>query len=296
MDRLSSMEAFASVAELAGFAAAARKLGVSASLVTRLVADLEKHLGVRLLHRTTRSVTLTDAGRRYLERTRNVLTCIVEAEAAAQSEQTAPFGRFVVTAPETFGRREVAPLMADFLEAHPDVTAELILSDQVVNLVEGGVDVAVRIGHLADSTLRARVVGTTRRVLVASPAYLKANRRPREPEDLAHHRTISFTSVTPTSEWRFFGKGTKRAVTVRPTLTTNSAEAAVEHAVRGSGIALVLAYQASSRLRSKELEILMPATEPPPLPIQLVHSASPFPSAAVRRFVELAIATRRWHF
>jgi DNA-binding transcriptional LysR family regulator len=290
------MEAFASVADLHGFAPAARSLGVSPSLVTRLVANLEKHLGVRLLNRTTRSVTLTDAGRRYLERTRAVLSGVVEAEAAARREQTTPFGRFVVTAPETFGRREVAPLMTDFLGAHPDVVGELILSDRIVNLSDGGVDVAVRIGHLEDSTLRARTVGATRRVLVASPRYLAMNGRPRRPEDLIEHKTIVFSSLTPTSEWRFFVKRSRRAVAVRPTLTTNSAEAAVEHATRGGGIALVLAYQAADRVRKGELRILLPTAEPPPIPIQLVYPGGPFPSAAVRAFVELTVARRRWDF
>jgi DNA-binding transcriptional LysR family regulator len=296
MDRLSSMEAFAGVADVRGFAAAARKLGVSPSLVTRRVADLEEHLGVRLLHRTTRNVTLTDAGRRYLERARAILAGVVEAEAAARRERVTPFGRFVVAAPETFGRREVAPLMTAFLEAHPDVVGELILSDRVVKLSADGVDLSIRIGHLADSALRARVVGGTRRVLVASPRYLAANRRPRRPEDLTKHRTIAFSSLTPTSEWRFFGKRSRRAVTVRPTLTTNSAEAAVDHAARGGGIALVLSYQVAERVRRKELEILLAAAEPPPIPIQLVYPGSPFPSAAVRAFVELTLATRQWDF
>ena len=289
------MEAFACVADLHGFAPAARKLRVSPSLVTRLVASLEAHLGVRLLNRTTRSVTLTDAGRRYLERARAILAGVVEAEAAARREHVAPFGRFVVAAPETFGRKEVAPLMTDFLATYPNVVGELVLSDRVVNLSESAVDLAVRIGQLGDSSLKARVVGGARRVLVASPSYLAANKRLRRPEDLADHRTISFSAITPASEWRFFGKK-PRSVTVKPTLTTNSAEAAVDHAARGGGIALVVSYQAAERIRKGELEILLPSYEPPPFPIQLVYPPSPFPSATLRAFIELTVATRRWNF
>lgn len=295
VDRLTSMSAFVRVAELRGFATAARKLGISPSLVTRLVADLEAHLGVRLLQRTTRNVALTDAGRRYLDRARAVLAGVAEAEALAREEQTVPSGRFVVAAPETFGRREVAPLMSDFLDAHPTVAGELLLSDRVINLGDEGVDLAVRIGHLADSGLRARVVGGTRRVLVASPRYLARHKRPRRPADLTAHRTITFSSLTPTSEWRFFGKS-RRAVAVRPTLTTNSAEAAITHAARDRGIALVLSYQVADLVRQGALEILLASSEPPPIPIQLVYPGGPFISAPVRAFVDMTVATRRWDF
>jgi len=296
MDRFLGMEAFAAVADLRGFAPAARKLGVSPSMVTRLVAALEEHLGVRLLTRTTRSVSLTEAGRRYLERTRAVLGGLVEAESAARHEQATPRGRFVVAAPAVFGRLEVARLMSDFLSAYPEVAGELTLSDRVVSLVEEGVDVAVRIGNLDDSSLRARVVGSTRRVLVASPSYLKKRKRPRRPQDLTAHATIGFTAITPLSEWRFYGKAARRPLTMRPGLVTNSADAAVTHAVRGGGIALVLAYQAAAAIRAGELEILLPAFEPSPIPIQLVYPGGPFPSAAVRAFVELASNTREWSF
>lgn len=296
MDRLAAMEAFARVAELRGFTPAARALGVSPSAVTRLVASLEEHLGVRLLTRTTRVVALTDSGRRYLERTRAVLQGVSEAESAARREHSTPFGRFVVAAPSTFGRREVSALMSEFLVAHPKVVGELRLSDRVVSFGDEGVDLAVRIGQLDDSSLRSRVVGATRRVLVASPSYLMAHKRPRRPEDLAGHHTIAFTAITTTSEWSFAGKGRRRTVSIRPSFTTNSADAAITHAAGGGGIALVLAYQAAEMIRSGALEIVLPSSEPPPVPIQLVYPGGPFPSAAVRAFVDLTVATRKWNF
>jgi DNA-binding transcriptional LysR family regulator len=178
------MRAFVAVAELKGFAAAARHLGSSPPAITRAIAGLEEHLSIRLLHRTTRSVTLTDAGARFLERARRILSDVDEAERAARAEHNHPSGRMVVAAPNVFGRREVAPLMSDFLVRYPDVRAQLILSDRMVNLVEEGVDVALRIGALEDSSLRVRQVGATRRVVVASPKLLRKSKVIRSPRDL----------------------------------------------------------------------------------------------------------------
>src|SRR5271165_6756651 len=175
MDRIDAMQAFVTVADLRGFAPAARKLKVSPSAVTRLIAALEQRLGARLLQRTTRSVTLTDAGARYLERARRILADVEEAEIAAQGERTRPSGRFVVSAPVGFGRLHVSPVMTAYLKRYPEVSGELRLEDRVINLVEDGVDLAVRIGHLADSSLVSRQVGEMRRIVVASPGYLKSH-------------------------------------------------------------------------------------------------------------------------
>src|SRR6201993_2391226 len=185
MDRLDAMQAFVTVADLKGFAAAARKLRLSPSGVTRLIAALEDRLGARLLQRTTRSVTLTDAGTRYLERARRILADVEEAERAAESERTRPSGRLVVSAPVGFGRLHVSPVMSAYLKRYPDVSGELRLEDRLVSLVEDGIDLAVRIGELADSSLVARHVGEMRRIVVASPAYLKARGEPRRPGDIA---------------------------------------------------------------------------------------------------------------
>lgn len=296
MDRLEAMSAFVSVAELRGFAAAARKLGMSPSAVTRLVAALEDRLQIQLLQRTTRSVTLTDAGARYLESARRILTAIADAEGTARAEQTQPTGRLVVAAPNVFGRREVAPLMCDFMSKYPSVVTELTLADRMVNLVEEGVDIAVRIGQLEDSSLKLRSVGKTRRVLVAGPAYLAERKRLRTPEDLSAHALIHFTALQHAPEWRFVRDGAEVRVPIKPSFITNSADAAIGHALRGGGIAMVLSYQVVDAVRDGSLQVLLPKFEPPPLPIQLVYSATRLMSANVRAFMELTLGSRDWSF
>jgi DNA-binding transcriptional LysR family regulator len=296
VDRFTAMQTFVTVAERRGFAAAARQLGLSPPVVTRLVAALEEQLSIQLLQRTTRSVALTDAGARYLERARRILADLDEAERGARAERTEPSGRLVVTAPEVFGRREVAPVMSELLVRHPAMTGELVLADRVVNLIEEGVDVAVRIGALRDSSLRARAVGATRRVVVASPAYLAARRRPRAPADLAAHALVHFSGVSAPPEWRFHRGGRELRVPVAPRLVTNSAEAAIGHVERGGGLAMVLAYQARDAVRAGRLEVVLRRYEPPPLPIQLVYPGSRLPAANLRAFVELVTSTRSWDF
>ncbi|HVE84355.1 MAG TPA: LysR family transcriptional regulator [Myxococcales bacterium] len=292
MDRLEAMAAFVAVAELKGFAAAARRLQLSPPTVTRLVAGLEERLGTRLLHRTTRSVALTDAGARYLDRALRILADVGDAEATARAERTTPSGRLVVAAPNAFGRREVAPLMCEYLARFPGVQGELVLSDRAVSLVEEGIDLSIRIGVLDDSSLRVRPVGVTRRVLVASPAYLAGRPKVRRPADLRSHATIQFTGLTPLPEWRF----PRDRVPLRPVLVTSSADAAIAGAERGLGVAMVLSYQAFDLVRAGALRILLPGHEPPPIPIQIVHPARRHPSAGVRAFIDLAVATRSWSF
>src|SRR6266576_501169 len=196
MDRIDAMTAFVAVADLQGFAPAARKLGLSPSNVTRLIAALEDLRGARLLQRTTRSVTLTDVGARYLERARRILADIEEAEGSVEGERTRPGGRLVLSAPIGFGRLHVSPVMSAYLMRYPEVLGELRLSDRMVNLVEDGVDLAVRISHLADSSLVARHVGEMRRIVVASPDYLKARGVPKTPQAIASHETIQFGAMT----------------------------------------------------------------------------------------------------
>ena len=290
------MSVFVTVADLKSFAAAARQLRLSAPSITRLVAALEDELSIRLLQRTTRSVTLTDAGARFLERARRILADLDDAESDAKAHRSQPSGRFVVAAPQVFGRREVSPLMSDFVTAYPAVTGELTLADRVVNLVEEGVDVAVRIGFLRDSSLRTRAVGATRRIVVASPQYLAKAARLRSPADLQGHALIQFTAISPLPEWRFHRGSGEERVPIAPKLVTNSAEVALSHAQRGGGLALVLAYQAKELLKAKQLEIVLAKFEPPPLPIQLVYSGTRLLSANVRAFIDLALATRDWNF
>ena len=271
MDRIDAMRAFVSVADLQGFAPAARKLGLSASAVTRLIASLENHLGARLLQRTTRSVTLTDVGARYLERARRILGDLEEAEGSVQAERTQPSGRLVVSAPLMFGRLHVGPIMSAYLKKYPDVSAELRLSDRMVNLVDEGVDLAVRIGHLADSSMVARAVGDMRRIVVASPRYLKAHGVPSKPSDLAKHEVIQFSGAKSLSEWRFIENGREFRVPNTSRFATNSTDAAVLHAEQGGGLISVLAYQVADSLKAGRLRIVLANYEPPPMPIHLVY-------------------------
>jgi DNA-binding transcriptional LysR family regulator len=296
MDRLDAMAAFMAVADLRGFAPAARRLGLSPSAVTRLVAALEERLSIRLLQRTTRSVTLTDAGARYLARARRILADVAEAEDAALAERTEPTGRFVVAAPNVFGRLNVAPLLGAFLLRYPAVTGELILSDRMVNLVDEGIDVAVRIGNLEDSSLFARKLGETRRVVVASPRYLARRKKPRAAEDVPAHQVIQFTALQPAPEWRFTRGGKAHVVAFTPTFVTNSADAAIGHAERGGGLTMVLSYQIVEAVRAGRLAVVLADLEPPPLPIHLVYPTTRLLSANVRAFAELALETTDWRF
>src|SRR5258705_11810263 len=221
MDRIDAMQAFVAVADLQGFAPAARKLGLSPSGVTRLIAAVEERLGARLLQRTTRQVALTDVGGRYLERVRRILADVEEAEGSAQAERTRPSGRLVVSAPIGFGRLHVSPVMSAYLKRYPEVFGELRLSDRMINLVEDGVDLAVRIGHLPDSTLVARHVGEMRRIVVAAPSYLKARGEPRTPQAIASHETIQFGAMTASPDWSFVENGREGRVACTPPLTAN---------------------------------------------------------------------------
>jgi DNA-binding transcriptional LysR family regulator len=292
MDRIDAMQAFVAVADLEGFAPAARKLGLSPSNVTRLIAALEERLGARLLQRTTRSVTLTDVGARYLERARRILADVEEAEISAQAERTAPSGRLVVSAPIGFGRIHVSPVMSAYLKRYPDVSGELRLADRMINLVEDGVDLAVRIGHLADSSLVARSVGDMRRIVVASKDYLKRRGEPKAPADIAAHDTIQFGA----SDWHFVEDGREIRVPCAPRFITNSADAAIWHAEQGGGLTRVMAYQATEAIEARRLRIVLAKFEQPPLPIHIVYPTSRLLSAKVRTFVDLVVEISDWKF
>jgi DNA-binding transcriptional LysR family regulator len=296
MDRIDAMQAFVTVADARGFAPAARKLRLSPPAVTRLIAGLEERLGVRLLQRTTRQVSLTDAGARYLERARRILADIEEAELAAEGERSRPTGRLVVSAPVGFGRLHVSPVMSTYLKRYPETAGELRLEDRMVNLVEDGVDLAVRIGHLPDSLLVARHVGDMRRIVVASPAYLKAHGEPKTPEALASHQIIQFGRLAPTAEWRFGKEGSELHVTVTPRFSTNNADAAIEHAEAGGGLTRVLAYQAAEAIKRGRLRIVLQKFEQPTLPIHVVYPTSRLLSAKVRAFINLVVETADWRF
>jgi len=296
MDRLDAIAAFIAVCDAGGFAAASRRLRVSPSVVTRQVAGLEQHLGARLLQRTTRSIGLTEAGTRFLERARRIMSDLGEAERAVQDERAAPTGTLAVAAPLLFGRIHVAPMQARFMQKFPQVRAELQLSDRVVNLIEDGIDVGIRIGHLPDSQLIVRRLGETRRVVVASPSYLRKHGRPKHPDELARHDTIAFMGHVPTAEWRFADAGKELSVRVTPRLVTNSGDAAVGYAIQGGGLALALSYQVREAVAGGELvEVLAPFSRPP-LPIQAVYPSARLVSIKVRAFVDMLDKTADWRF
>ncbi|MES2029261.1 MAG: LysR family transcriptional regulator [Pseudomonadota bacterium] len=296
MDRIEAMTVFVAVADLQGFAPAARKLGLSASAVTRMVAALEERLGARLLQRTTRSVMLTDVGARYLQRARQILADIEEAEGSAQAERAQPNGRLVVSAPVGFGRLHVTPLISAYLQRYPDVSGELRLTDRMVSLVEDGIDVAVRIGHLPDSSLVVRHVGSMPRIVVASPDYLARRGEPKTPEDIAKHDTIQFGAIASAPEWRFVQDGDDIRITHMPRFTTDVADAAIWHAEHGGGLTRVLAYQAADALTAGRLKRVLMRFEPPAVPIHIVYPTSRLLSAKVRVFIDLAAETCHWDF
>src|SRR5665213_1758304 len=296
MDRIDAMQAFVVVADLEGFAPAARKLGLSPSAVTRLIAALEERLGARLLQRTTRQVALTDVGARYLQRARRILADVEEAEAAAEGERARPSGRLVVSAPAGFGRLHVSPVMSAYLKRYGEVTGELRLTDQVINLLEDGVDLAVRIGHLADSSLVARQVGEMRRIVVASPGYLKAHGEPRTPEAIGSHQTIQFGAATASSDWRFLEDGREVHMASAPRFITNSSDAAIQYAEQDGGLTRVMFYQAADALKRGRLGIVLAKFEQPPVPIHLVYPTSRLLSATVRAFIDLVVELSAWHF
>jgi DNA-binding transcriptional LysR family regulator len=296
MDRIEAMTVFVAVADLQGFAPAARKLGLSASAVTRMVAALEERLGARLLQRTTRSVMLTDVGARYLQRVRQILADIEEAEGSAQAERARPSGRLVVSAPVGFGRLHVTPLISAYLQRYPDVSGELRLTDRMIGLVEDGIDVAVRIGHLPDSSLVARHVGSMPRIVVASPDYLARRGHPETPEDIGKHDTIQFGAIASAPEWRFVRDGGDVRIAHAPRFTTDVADAAIWHAEHGGGLTRVLAYQAADALAAGRLKCVLMRFEPPAVPIHIVYPTSRLLSAKVRVFIDLAAEICQWDF
>ncbi|BDG70503.1 LysR family transcriptional regulator [Roseomonas fluvialis] len=296
MDRFAAISAFIAVVDRHGFAPAARHLGLVPSAVTRHVAALEAHLGVRLLARTTRSVTLTEAGAHYLESARRIMAELAEAEEFAQSERLTPVGRLVVSAPAVFGRLHVAPLMAEYLRRHDGVQGQLQLSDRWVNMVEEGVDCAIRIGHLPDSGLVARRLGETRRIIVAAPGYLARHGTPRDPREVTAHAIIRFSAFEGAEEWRLYRDGLEERVPIAPRLVTNSADAALCAAERGGGLTMVLAYQAREALAAGRLIRILGDFEAPVLPIQIAWPAARLIPAKLRAFIETATDNCDWHF
>ncbi len=289
MDRLDAMTVFAAAAEEGSLSAAGRRLRMPLATVSRKLANLEAHLGARLLIRTTRQLTLTDAGRDYLAASREILDRVDEAERLAAGVHATPRGQLVIAAPLVFGRLHVVPVVAAFLEAHPEVDVRLVLSDRNANLLEEHIDVAVRVGALPDSGLTARPVGAITRVVCASPAYLKCHGTPRTPDALRKHRCISFEGLTSAAAWSFGDPSGAQRVPIRSRLVVNTADAAVAAAVAGLGITRLLSYQVAEHLAAKTLTRLVASHEPAPVPVHLLYARQGRLPAKTRVFVEMAV-------
>lgn len=292
MDRWQAMKVFVKVAETGSFADAARQLNMSPPAVTRAVASLEEAIGARLFLRTTRSVKLTQSGAPYFEDCRRILADIAEAEAAAAGAHASPKGTLTVTSPVLFGQMYVMPILTAFLDAHPAVTGRALFLDRMVNLIDEGVDVAIRIGHLTDSDFRAVRVGSVRRVVCASPSYLEKHGAPAQPSDLTRHTIIAPTGAWSSLDWSF-GPDQKSVVTVSPRLFCNTNEAAMSAAVKGWGLTRLLSYQIGPAVQDGRLRTVLSAYEEPSLPIHIVHGEGSHVSAKVRAFVDAATASLR---
>jgi DNA-binding transcriptional LysR family regulator len=290
MDRLETMRAFVAVATMGSFAEAARQLRLSPSVITRSVADLEDRLGLVLLNRTTRSVRLTERGEIFLGSCRQVLEDIEGAERLVRGEDAEPRGALKVAAPILFGRLHVLPIITQVLTKHPRLSIHLTLSDRNVHLAEESVDVAVRIGDLADSSMMAIRLGSVSRVTVASPTYLERRGTPKAPNDLSAHDIIAFDSLDVTNEWRFGPTG--KLVRVEPRLTVNSGDAAIAAAEAGLGISRALSYQVMASVLAGRLVPLLLSFTADKLPVSAIYPARRIASTNLNAFIKHA----REHF
>ncbi len=290
MNRLEAMSLLVAAVETGSLSAAGRKLGAPLPTVSRKISELEAHLGTRLLTRSTRSLSLTDAGEAYVAACRRILEQVGDAERAAAGEYRTPKGDLVVTAPIVFGRLHVLPVTIDFLAAYPDIDVRLSLSDRNIHLIDDHVDLAVRIGPLADSGLIATNVGSERRVACASPAFLKQHGTPESPSDLSGLPVISLDTFAPATSWTFTAPGAKseHTVPVHPRLSVNTAEAAVDAAIAGIGVTRVLFYQAARAVAAGTLAPVLTEFEAAPTPVNLVHVGQGLLPQKTRAFLDFA--------
>lgn len=287
------MTVFVTVAEEESFAAAARRLRMSPPAVTRSIALLEQRLGVRLLTRTTRLVRTTDAGSRYLQDARRILLEADEADEAAAGVNATPRGHLAVTAPVLFGKIYVMPIITAYHLSFKETTISALFVDRVVSLVDEGLDVGIRIGELPDSSLRAIRVGQVRRVVCASPAYLKKHGAPEVPADLTRHPVVAATSVSAGAEWTFARGKQKIGVRLSPRILVNTNDGALEAAKNGFGLTRLISYQVANELAAGTLETVLTDYEEASLPVHVIHRESHHGSAKVRSFVDLAVEKLR---
>lgn len=288
MDKFKAMKTFVHIVEAGSLTGAAERLGVSLTAVVRTLAALEQELGVRLLNRTTRRIALTDEGLEYFERCRHLLADLEEAENALSDRQLTPSGRLAITAPVTFGRLHVAPVVTDFLVAYPEMRARLLLLDRVIDLLEEGIDLAIRIGPLPDSSLVAIPLGTTARVVCASPDYLARHGTPQRPADLAEHRTVRFTGMSNGSEWVFARGNETQKVAITDTFAANQVDVALDACRKGLGCGRFLGYQVRELEASGQLVRVLPDWEPEAVSVSLAYPHSRLLSPRIRAFVDWA--------
>lgn len=287
MDRLQTLKVFVAVAEAESFVAGARVAGMSGPSATRGVNALETHLGVRLFTRTTRTVRLTDVGRAYLQDVREILLSLQAADEAATGAAAAPVGQLRITCPQEFGRIYITPVLLDFLELHQGVTADVLMVDRVVNIIEEGFDVALRIGALPSSGLSAVRVGHVRRVICGAPSYFAEHGRPQSLDELAGHRVVSIAPLNAGHHLRF-GKNGAHSVRIEPRLAVSSVAAAIAVARQGWALCQVLSYQIGPDLEAGTLETVLEKDEVEPLPIHLVHAEGRRAPAKIRSFIDFA--------
>ena len=293
MDRFHLMNVYIAVAEEQGFANAARRLGMSPPAVTRAIAALEQHLGVKLLNRTTRYVRTTEAGQRYLEDSRRVLAEVDAVDQAVSGINAEPRGHLAITAPVMFGRMFVMPGIVEYLERFPAIEISALFLDRDVNLLAEGIDLGVRIGELPDSSMRALKVGSVRQVVCASPEYLRRHGKPERPQDLSAHTLINSSAVSDVPNWIFNTAQGMRNQRIQPRLVVTSNAAAVEAALADFGLTRLLSYQVAPQLADGRLQIVLEEFEPEPRPIHIVHREGRFASPTVRSFIDFIAARLR---
>jgi DNA-binding transcriptional LysR family regulator len=290
MDRLEAMSLLVAVAEAGSLSAAGRKLGVPLPTVSRKISDLEAHLNTRLLTRSTRKLALTDSGAAYAAAARRILDDVSEAERAASGEHAAPRGDLVITAPVVFGRLHVLPVIAEFLTKWPEINVRLVLADRNLDLIDDHVDIAVRIGVLANSALVSTRVGVVRSVVCGSPAYFAAYGAPKGPEDLSTLSAVTFDSFSSSQHWVFRDPKSKRELRtpVRSRLSVNTAEAAIDGAAAGLGVTRVLSYQIAQAVLEGRIQIVLAEYEPAPLPVSLIHASHELTPRKMRMLLDFA--------
>lgn len=293
MNTLLAMATFVRIVEKGSLTAAAAALDTSLPSVVRSLAALERHLGVRLLNRTTRRIHLTDEGTQYLERCHAILSAVQEAEAALASGHAEPRGRLAVTASVLFGRRYVASIVGEFIQRYPHVSADLLFVDRIVNLIEEGLDVAFRIGHLRDSSLVSIQVGEVRRIVCASPQYLRRCGTPRTPEDIRAHRCVRHTGLVPRNEWHFRVGRRNVIIPITSVITCNEIDSAINACMNGLGLGAFLSYQVAPYRKSNKLRYVLEEFEVDTLPVQVVYPHSKLASTKVHAFVDHSVKKLR---